>query len=87
MKEKIVIALVVLSLGVMLSACDMGAGDTESVNSTSSVTSGNIPSDNTDGNYDNDSSKNNSSDNSSTLGDKVSSFVSSEKDMIDSMVD
>lgn len=86
MKEKIAIALVVLSLGVMLSACDMGTNDTESVNSTSSVSSGNIPSGNTDGNYDDDSSKNNAS-NSSNLGDKVSSFVSSEKEMIDSMVD
>lgn len=66
MKEKVAIALVVLSLAAMLSACDMGEGETasknESLNDISSVISGNIPNNNTDGEYDNDDNNNNDND-------------------------
>ena len=88
LKEKIIIALVVAIKAVAFSSCKMGGEDnstssTPGTNNTSSVVSGNIPSDNEDGEYDNDTSSNN---NSGSLGSDISSFVSSGEDMISSML-
>lgn len=88
MKQKIIAFLVVAAMAASFSSCKMGGEDTDTsstpgANNTSSVVSGNIPSDNADGNYDNNTSSNN---NSGSLGSDISSFVSSGKDMISSML-
>lgn len=82
MKQKFFAVLCALSLLTLLASCDMGAGDTSSTGSTSSVVSGNIPSDNTDGEYDNTSSDNSSK----SLGSEINSMVSSDTSAINSMV-
>ena len=87
MKQKILVALAALSLMLMLSACKMGNDETSSLNeqnnssNISSVVSGNIPENNSDGNYDN------SNDSSKTLGEDISSFISSGNNAISSMMD
>ncbi|MBQ8868922.1 MAG: hypothetical protein IJ027_04295 [Oscillospiraceae bacterium] len=87
MKEKIIMALVVTMIAAVFSSCKANTDDnnTSSVpgtNNTSSIVSDNIPNGNDDGEYDDDSSRNSSG----NLGDDISSFVSSEKDMISSML-
>ena len=79
MKEKILGLIVVAAVALMFTACDMATGDnsTSSTQSnTSSILSSNIPENNSDGSY--DTSKNSSN--------GISSFISSEEDMINSMV-
>lgn len=81
MKEKILGLIVVAVMALMFTACDMATGDTETssnniTNNTSSILSSNIPENNSNGSYDTSSNSSNG----------ISSFVSSEKDMINSMV-
>ncbi len=80
MKEKIAVALAVLLIGMSVSACS-GSGSNATDSDPSSTVSDKIPGDNDDELKDN-SSIFSSSDDKNTL----SSFVSSEKDMISSIV-
>ena len=82
MKQKIFAVLCALSILTLLASCDMSSEDTSSTGSTSSVVSGNIPSDNADGEYDNTGSDNSSK----SLGSEINSMVSSGADAINSMV-
>lgn len=89
MKEKLIIALVVVAIAAAFSSCK-ATGNNDDISSTpngtnemSSIVSDNIPNSNTDGEYDDDKD---TTSNSSNLKDDVSSFVSSGKQMIDSMI-
>lgn len=97
LKEKIIMALVVAMIAAVFSSCkgntdDNATSSRPNTNGTSSVVSDNIPNGNDDGEYDDDSSgiSNNddvsSGNNSGGLGSDISSFVSSGKDMISSML-
>lgn len=79
MKEKIAVALAVLLLGMTVSACSNG-GSNATDSEMSSTINDTIPGDNDDSLKDNSSIFSSSDDKNS-----VSSFVSSEKDMISSM--
>lgn len=88
MKEKFIVALIVVAIAAVFSSCkDTGVTDQNGsgTNNTSSVVSDNIPNNNTDGEYDDDD--NNSDTSSRTLEDDVSSIISSGKDMISSILE
>lgn len=80
MKEKILGLIVVIAMGIMFTACGMATGNTETSSTrsdnTSSFISSNIPENNSNGSYDTETDSSN----------LISSFVSSEKEMISSMV-
>ena len=84
MKQKILVALAALSLMLMFSACNMAKENTSSLNqqnnSSSSIISSNIPENNSNGSYENNN------DSSETLGDDISSFISSGNDALSSML-